>query len=121
MQMCGDILSKEKISSVYFSCNWHDLMGRKQYFQFISPDWRHLCSQCACKCRPGAGGHVQVYWDYPGNKTMYFMLFTWEHSCFLSWYFRGERESTQRKQAIAGYMATVGQITIHLFRAGILQ
>lgn len=49
------------------------------------------------------------------------MLFTWEHSCFLSWYFRGERESTQRKQAIAGYMATVGQITIHLFRAGILQ
>lgn len=95
MQICGDILSKDRkplqcISVATGMTGW----GGNNIF--ISSDWTHLCSQHACKCRPGAGGHVQVYWDYPGNKTMYFMLFIWEHSCFLSWYFRGERERAHK-------------------------
>lgn len=99
----------------------------RKYFQLILPDWSHLCSQQDCKCRPGAGDHVQIYWDHAGNKNHCYSDSVDADSCYLLGKIYvslldalGERENTGREQAVLGYMATVGQISIYLFRLSVL-
>lgn len=111
--MCGNTISENFTGLLEWQLV-HYYMERK-YFQLILPDWSHLCSQ-DCKCRPGTGGHVQVYWDHPGNKNHWYYDNVDANSCYLLGKIHvslldalRERENTRREQDALGDMATMAK------------